>query len=180
MLFICFFLCYTALEQGVVSMAMLSSLAVPEGFISTTYGTARDQGAVEVTTLSFHRVSKDNSDSVAMRAGRVTMRSAQSHRDFCVSRRPYCYFFAWYCHFMLCLLILCHLCRVNNREAGNLRRHHSHYDVTVMWSQKTICHLSVDAIVIRLISWYMHRRSEWRKVVFSGTSMGSILHLWWG
>ena len=117
---------------------------------------------------------------VAMRAGRVTMRSSQSHRDFCVSRRSYCYFFAWYCHFMLCLFILCHLCRVNNREAGNLRRHHSHYDVTVIWSQKTICHLSVDAIVIRLISWYMHRRSEWRKVVFSGTSMGSILHLWWG
>ena len=41
-------------------------------------------------------------------------------------------------------------------------------------------HLSVDAVVIRLISWYMRWRSEWREVVFCGASMGGILHLGWG
>ena len=96
---------------GVVSMAMLLSLAAPEGFTSTTYRAASDPGAVGETTLSFQWVSKDNIDSVAMCAGRVTLRSTQSHRDFSVSLRSYCYLFACYYHFLLCLFVLCHLWR---------------------------------------------------------------------
>ena len=34
----------------------------------------------------------------------------------------------------LMLSLIC-ACWVNNREAGDLRRHRAHYDVTVMWSQ---------------------------------------------
>ena len=74
---------------GVVSMAMLLSLAAPEGFTTTTYGAASDQGAVEVTILSFQWVSKGNSDSVTMCAGRVTLRSAQSHRAFSLFITPF-------------------------------------------------------------------------------------------
>ena len=39
---------------------------------------------------------------------------------------------------------------VNNREAGDLRRHRGHYDVTVMQSQRS---LRVDNIETLLVKW---------------------------
>ena len=58
---------------------------------------------------------------------------------------------------------------VNNRVAGDLRRHRAHYDVTVMWRQNVITHVQQSSSnpwpLVRLeavISWLLQPRApEW-------------------
>ena len=42
---------------------------------------------------------------------------------------------------------------INNGEAGDLRHHHSHYDVTVMWY---VCVDPSGAEIDKSISWLLH------------------------
>ena len=108
-----------------LSMAMLSSLAAPEGVISTTSGTlvnptapptmaapAIVEGAVGLTSFPFQWASKDNSDCGAMCA--VWSQWDQLNlivASLYVLCRSYCYPFPCHHHFMLCLFILCYICR---------------------------------------------------------------------
>ena len=93
-------------------MALSSSLPALEVVISTTYGAASDESALRVATFPLQRASIHNSDNGAMCAGRITVRSAQSHCDFSLCVVPFSLLsFACYYYFMLRLCILCYLCR---------------------------------------------------------------------
>ena len=99
-------------RTGVVSMAMLSSLAAIEGVISITYGADSDASGfciVRVRTFPFQWASKDNSGGGVICAGRVTVGSAQSHCDFslCVVPfllLPFCILIVFYVMFVYFML----------------------------------------------------------------------------
>ena len=94
---------------GVASVALSSSLPALEVVISTTYGAASDESALRVATFPLQRASIHDSDNGAMCAGRITVRSAQSHCDFslCVvpfSLLSFCMLLLFYVTFMYFML----------------------------------------------------------------------------
>ena len=90
---------------GVASVAMLSSLAALEVVISTTYDAASDESAIRVATFPFQWASIDNNDNGAICAGRITVRSAQSHCDFSLCVVPFSLL-----SFLHVIIILCYVC----------------------------------------------------------------------
>ena len=72
---------------GVASVALSSSLPALEVVISTTYGAAIDESARG--WRPFQRASIHNNDNGAMCAGRITVKSAQSHCDFSLCVVPF-------------------------------------------------------------------------------------------
>ena len=94
---------------GFASVALSSSLPALEVVISTTYGAASGESALRVVTFPLQRASIHNSDNGAMCAGRITVRSAQSHCDFslCVvpfSLLSFCMLLLFYVTFMYFML----------------------------------------------------------------------------
>ena len=58
---------------------------------------------------------------------------------------------------------------VNNREAGGLRRHRTHYDVIVMWHMVPVgCNVLIDCITCNLLNIF---RRSWIEIYFYSIRM---------
>ena len=66
---------------------------------------------------------------------------------------------------------------VNNREAGDLRRHRAHYDVIVMWIQDKRTHARptvsgrIDCYWLQTLSWRSIMTSRWAATRYSSNTV---------
>ena len=64
-------------------------------------------------------------------------------------------------------------CWANNRDAGDLNRHHDHYDVTVMESKRPL--VASEAVHLSTLIFAIH--IAWR---YQDITWGNFDLLWWG